>query len=75
MEALFFKCLSLLNIYLSKLNTEIVSEMTSMFSYCTGLSDINLTNLNIQKLDLSNINTQNVTHMSYMFSGWCFIRY
>ena len=60
--------------------------MRSMFSYCSSLSNLNLSNFNTQNvtdmsrmfsycksltnIDLSNFNTQNVTNMSFMFS-WC----
>ena len=56
-----------------------------MFSDCSSLSKINLSNFNTENvtnmnhmfslcksltnIDLSNFNTQNVTDMSYMFSG------
>lgn len=56
----FYDCKNLTNIYgLEKLNTANVSNMREMFSGCSSLTS----------LDVSNFNTTNVTNMSNMFSG------
>ena len=82
---MFYECSSLINIDLSKFNTQDVTNMYSMFFGCSSLTNINLSNINTQKvtnmdrmflncssltnIDLSNFNTQNVTDMSCMFNG------
>ena len=69
---------------LKYLNTEQVTNMSYMFSYCSALTSLDLSNFNTAKvrdmsymffrcsalssLDLSNFNTAIVTNMSYMFS-------
>ena len=81
---MFSKCTSLININLSNLNTNTVSNMSYMFYQCKELININLTNYNTQKvsdmsgmfsgckllrdINLSNFQTKNVTNMSYMFA-------
>ena len=68
---------------LKYLNTEQVTNMSYMFSYCSALTSLDLSNFNTAKvrdmsymffrcsalssLDLSNFNTAIVTNMSYMF--------
>ena len=70
---------------LKYLNTEQVTNMSYMFSYCSALTSLDLSNFNTAKvrdmsymffrcsalssLDLSNFNTAIVTNMSYMFNG------
>ena len=67
------------------LNTEQVTDMASMFSGCSNLKTIDLSNFNtanvtdmrsmffnctsLESLDLSNFNTDNVTSMGSMFSN------
>jgi surface protein len=67
------------------LNTVYTSDFDSMFSGCTALTTLDLTDLktpyasylnrmfrncsNLKKLDLSSFTTKKVTTMSYMFSG------
>ena len=69
------------------LNTEEVTNMSSMFMNCSGLTSLDVSHFNTQKvkdmgrmfyvcsgltlLDVSNFNTQNVTDMHHMF-GRCF---
>ena len=55
---MFYECYKLININLSNFNTQNVTNMRHMFSYCS-----------FTNLDLYNFNTQNVTDMSYMFGG------
>ena len=55
----FAGCFSLQEIQgLEKMNTNLVTDMQHMFSYCQ----------NINNFDLSNLDTSNVTNMSYMFN-------
>ena len=70
---------------LENLNTSEVTNMSSMFSGCSSLTELNLSNFNTSKvtsmssmfsncsgltsLNLSNFNTSAVTNMSSMFSG------
>ena len=69
---------------LQYLNTTNVTDMTSMFSGCYSLMDLDLSGFNTVKvigmdqmfsaigltiLDLSSFNTANVEEMSYMFNG------
>ena len=67
------------------LNTKNVTDMSSMFSFCSAINWINVSNFNTSKLtnmdfmfigcsaltslDLSNFNTTNVTSMHNMFMG------
>ena len=66
-------------------NTKNVTNMYSMFSDCSSLTDLDIRKFNttnvknmafmftncsrLAKLDLKNFNTKNVTNMEYMFSG------
>ena len=68
----------------SKYNTENVTDIRSMFEYCTSLASINLSNFNtknvinmnmlffkceeLKSIDLSRLKTQNLKDMSEMFS-------
>ena len=70
---------------LSTLDTSNMNTMATMFYYCNGLRNLNVSNFNtsnvtnmrymfyacsnITNLDLSNFNTNNVTDMSYMFAN------
>ena len=70
---------------LSKLDTSKVTDMSSMFDGCTGLTSLDLSNFNtgkvtnmhgmfqvcrgLKSLDVSSFNTGNVTKMSNMFVG------
>ena len=82
----FADCINLQNIEgIRNLNTEKVTNMGSMFSYCWVLTSLDVSNFNTQNvtnmsgmfshcqaltsLDLSNFNTEKVTNMSYMFNG------
>ena len=72
---------------IANLNTEEVTNMSSMFMNCSGLTSLDVSHFNTQKvkdmgrmfyvcsgltlLDVSNFNTQNVTDMHHMF-GRCF---
>jgi surface protein len=58
MSDMFRKCTELTSIDLSGLNTSKVTNMSSMFSGCTGLTSIT---------GLSGLNTSSVTNMSWMF--------
>ena len=80
---MFSHCLSLINLNLSKFNTQNVTNMNSMFSHCSSLNALNLSNFNTQNvidmfgmfykcsslinLNLSNFNTKIVIDMSWMF--------
>ena len=80
----FYGCKNLTTIEgIEYLNTENVTSMSLMFSGCSALTTLNLSNFDTQSvtnmtgmfsdcralttLDVSNFNTQNVTDMSYMF--------
>ena len=82
----FESCINLQNIEdIQNLNTEKVTNMSSMFEDCDALTSLDVSNFNTQNvtdmismfygcqaltsLDVSKFNTQNVTHMSCMFSG------
>ena len=82
----FYRCEALKQIEgLEYLNTSEVKDMRSMFSYCSGLTSLDLSHFNTQNvtsmrsmfdgcsgltsLDVKNFNTQNVTEMSCMFKG------
>ena len=80
----FFTGRNLENIDFGWLNTCNVTDMSFLFSGCTGLTNEHLCHLNTEKvtnmsfmfgsvnfanLDLNWINTSNVTDMSHMFSG------
>ena len=70
---------------LEYLNTQNVTDMGSMFSYCSGLTSLDVSHFNTQNvasmshlfsgcsgltsLEVSNFDTQNVTRMGLMFSG------
>ena len=70
---------------LEYLNTEKVTDMSDMFSNCSALTSLDVTNFNTEKvtnmsymfyscskltsLDVSKFNTMNVTNMSSMFSS------
>ena len=82
---MFCNCYSLININLSNLKTENITNMSHMFYQCSSLLSINLSYFITEKvndmsymfcncssltnLDLSYFNTQNVTDMSCMFCG------
>ena len=80
----FYGCKNLTTIEgIEYLNTENVTRMSLMFSGCSALTTLNLSNFDTQSvtnmtgmfsdcrtlttLDVSNFNTQNVTDMSFMF--------
>ena len=79
----FQHCRALINLDLSGLNTEKVTNMSYMFYCCNSLQTLDLSGLNtaavtnmqnmfqycnsLQTLDLSGLNTEKVTNMSYMF--------
>ena len=58
MSLMFYGCHSLINLDISKLNTEKVEKINLLFQGCSSL----------EKLDLSNFKTNNVTNMMGMFS-------
>ena len=67
------------------------TDLSSMFSYCSSLTSINLSNFNtnnvtnmgsmfsscssLTSINLSNFNTNNVTNMSYMFYSCKYLTY
>lgn len=69
---------------LKNLNTDYVTDMSYMFSGCSGLTSLDLSELstdnvsdmsymfdgckNLKSIDLSSFNTESVTDMSYMFN-------
>ena len=82
----FFQCYNLKEIRgIVNLNTENVTKMAAMFSYCTSLTSLDLSTFNTENvtgmgdmfsnctslvsLNLSGFNTTKVTHMDAMFSG------
>lgn len=54
---MFYNCIGLTSLDLSKFNTQNVENMSNMFRRCKGLNSLNL----------SKFDTQSVTNMSYMF--------
>ena len=82
---MFSECYNIINIDLSKFNTNEVDDMSCMFANCCSLKNINLSNINTDKvidmgcmfydcnnlttIDLSNFNTRNVKNMGCMFKG------
>ena len=79
-------CINLKNIKgIRNLNTEYVTDMSSMFEFCQALTSLDVSNFNtknvtdmgdmfsgcraLTSLDVSKFNTQNVTDMSGMFAG------
>ena len=82
---MFCDCFSMININLSNLKTENITNMSHMFYQCSSLLSINFSYFDTEKvndmsymfcncssltsLDLSYFNTQNVTDMSCMFCG------
>ena len=82
---MFCECSSLINIDLSKLNTENVTNMSYMFGDCSLLLNIDLSNINTKKvidmegifygcsslvnLDLSYFDTKIIVNMSYAFGN------
>ena len=82
MENMFYYCSSLTSLDLSSFNTENVTNMGSMFCYCSltsldvsSFNTANVTNMRsmfyncnkLTSLNLSSFNTAAVTSMSYMF--------
>ena len=82
----FYKCNNLTEIEgIANLNTEEVTNMEAMFSYCSGLTSLDLSKFDTQNvtnmdamfyvcskltlLNLSKFDTQNVTNMGNMFRG------
>jgi len=84
MSLMFYGCHSLVNLDISKLNSENVKYMNLMFGNCKSLKSLDISNLNtekvekinllfqgcssLEKLDLSNFKTNNVNNMMGMFS-------
>ena len=82
---MFYGCKNIINIDLSSLSSENISNMSFMFFDCINLENINMTLfntsnvinmesmfencVNIKYLDLSSFDTKNVNNMIYMFSG------
>ena len=81
---MFFKCKDLIDLDLSKFNTENVTNMSGMFSKCLFLEQLNLKKLNTERvidmswmfneckslrdLDLSSFKTDKVQNMGKMFN-------
>ena len=81
---IFYGCNLLINLNLSKFNTQNVTNMSGMFWGCNSLRHLKLLNFNTQNvtdmsrmfcdcnslknLNLSNFNTQHLTDMKFMFS-------
>ena len=84
-DMIFYNKNNLQKIDLKMLDTQNVTDMSNMFSGCSGLTSLDLTPLDTQNvtnthsmfsgcsgltsLDLTPLDTQNVTNMSWMFSG------
>ena len=84
---MFYNCLNLTSLNLSKFKTENINNMKSIFDGCESLLNINLSNMDtknandmsymfndcksLKSLDLSNFNTKNANDMSNMFNS-CF---
>ena len=82
---MFSECSNIINIDLSKFNTNEVDDMSCMFANCCSLKKINLSNINTDKvidmgcmfydcnnltnIDLSSFNTKNVKNMGCLFKG------
>ena len=82
---MFYNCESIIELDLSRLNTEEVKDMSYMFSGCKNVSKINLSKLktqnvtnmegifyncnNLTEIDLSNFKTENLTNLKAMFYG------
>ena len=82
---LFYNYSQCTNMYLDKLNTSIVTDMSYMFYGCSKLTSLDVSNFDtslvtsmymmfyncysLTGLELSNFNTSNVTSMSYMFGS------
>ena len=85
MYRMFYGCLSLKKLNVSKFNTEKVTTFVGMFSQCSSLSSLDVSSFNTENatdmedmffycegltsLDVLNFNTSNVTNMSRMFMG------
>lgn len=85
MQYWFYLLSEVVNIDLSKLNTENCSNMCGTFMYMSSLKSLDISSLNtsnvlnmdsmfsclssIESLDVSSLNTSNVTDMSAMFSS------
>ena len=87
MRGMFYVCNELCTIIVGdNWNTEKVTNMSRVFSGCTGLTSLNVSNWNtgnvtdmsfvfaacigLTSLDLSSWNTENVINMYHIF-GWC----
>ena len=84
MSLMFYGCHSLINLDVSKMNTDNVKYMNLMFGNCKSLKYLNLSNFktdkvekmnllfqgcsSLEKLDITNFRTDNVTNMMGMFS-------
>ena len=85
MSYMFFGCIALTSLDVTKFNTANVTNMGNMFKGCSALTSLDVTNFNTEKvtnmgnmfkgcsaltsLDVTNFNTEKVTYMVYMFSG------
>ena len=85
MYAMFYGCIVLPQLDVSKFDTKNVTNMSRMFNDCKALTQLDVSKFNTQnvthmyrmffgcaaltQLDVSKFNTQNVTHMSSMFDG------
>ena len=83
MSYMFYHCINLPSLNLSRFNTAKVKDMSYMFYECNKLTSLNLSHFNtaevtnmsymfsrcssLTSLDVTYFNTANVTNMSYMF--------
>ena len=81
----FYRLSSLTTLKLDNINTEILTDMSSMFKGCSSLTSLNVSNFDtsqvvnmsnmfydcssLTSLNVSNFNTANVTNMGNMFCG------
>jgi len=87
-KKMFYNLDNIIKFDLSKFDSSQVTDMTSMFEFCTSLTILNINNIdtskvinmkkmfshcyNLLSLDLNSLNTSSVKDMSQMFSG-CYI--
>ena len=83
MSGMFWGCVALTTLDVSKFDTKNVTNMSNMFHWCFVLTTLDVSNFDTQNvtnmsnmfynchalttLDVSNFDTQNVTNMGYMF--------
>lgn len=85
MSYMFYNCVALTSLDVTKFNTANVKNMTSMFSGCSSLTSLDVTHFNtanvtnmismfsvcskLTSLNVTNFNTANVKSMSHMFNS------